>query len=85
MMGSPSSTNSRWNVASLYVLYCPTLIIFVSCCSFVQFDVPSPPFTARFFGVAELEYLKVPSGKRLQFANLGPVEIVSFPINSDFP
>lgn len=30
---------TRWNVASLYVLYCPTLIIFVSCCSFVQFDV----------------------------------------------
>lgn len=29
---------TRWNVASLYVLYCPTLIIFVSCCSFVQFD-----------------------------------------------
>lgn len=30
----------RWNVASLYVLYCPTLSIFVSCCSFIQIDAP---------------------------------------------
>eukprot|EP00913_Durusdinium_trenchii_P032195 g30147.t1 len=31
---------TRWNVAALYVLYCPTLIIFMSCCSFEHIDVP---------------------------------------------
>ena len=31
---------TRWNVASLYVLYCPTLIIFMTCCSFDRFDAP---------------------------------------------
>jgi len=30
---------TRWNVATLIVLYCPTLIIFMTCCSFVQYDV----------------------------------------------
>ena len=30
---------ARWNVATLIVLYCPTLVIFMTCCSFVRIDV----------------------------------------------
>ena len=29
---------ARWNVSTLIVLYCPTLIIFMTCFSFVQYD-----------------------------------------------
>ncbi|CAJ1454748.1 unnamed protein product [Effrenium voratum] len=37
--GQTLKGGTRWNVAALYVLYCPTLIIFMSCFSFESLDV----------------------------------------------
>ncbi|CAJ1333990.1 unnamed protein product, partial [Effrenium voratum] len=40
--GQTLKGGTRWNVAALYVLYCPTLIIFMSCFSFESLDAGGP-------------------------------------------